>query len=495
MKILLITLCAFLFTIEAYAQEWKNISPKGAKLESVKAFKDRFGNLQILATKNNFQESILYHYSGKNNRWDSISAIIDGYCNNSVPVYYGFRDIVAIQDNMILFNMGLMYRDGCSGYTRNGRPILTKKIFSIDSLSMISAHLSSIDTIISRFSIPPEYNLKYYRTIGRDSLETFDAVTLEQETHRIPKDLFDDEANDQPFIKNDPRDKNTFYYKKLLYKPIGGTETITEQIFKTTDNGKSWKIVYSSPEWDINRDEINFIWDFYLSRNSSEAILLNTDAGLFYYNERTKKLDTSLRFYGSPVEFKENYEYAFTFSNGTAMRSTDFGRSWDTVAKGFALKNIVFLEGTPTAYGYSVNGKIYRSDNTGLTWDLFSSGLEKNSILQMYASGFDSLIITTSTGIWANYSFPVSVTEEIPFKNIELTITPNPANTSLKISFFNTELPQQLSIYNSLGQLVFKTEFFGEFVWDFKSDVPDGIYTVAVQSGGKSVAKQVVILR
>jgi hypothetical protein len=495
MKVLLIAVCALLVRVGVQAQEWRNISPKGAKLESVGAFKDKSGKFHILATRNNFQESILYHYSGNTKRWDSVAAIIDGYCNNSVPVYFGFRDIMSVQENMILFNMGLMYRDGCSGYTRNGRPILTKKIVSIDSLTAISAHISSIDTILSRFTHPPEYNLKYYRTIGRDSLETFDVRTFEWEKHRIPKHPFDEEINDLPYIKNDPRDKNTFYYKKLLFKPVGSGGTITDQIFKSTDNGKSWKVAYSSPEWDINTDNINFIWDFYLSRKSSDGILLNTDAGLCYYNERTKKLDLILRSHGFPVEFMGNFEYAFTFSIGTTLRSTDGGRSWDTVAKGFGLKKIIFLEGTPKAYGASVDGKIYHSDDAGLTWKIFSSGFEINPILQMYASGLDSLVIVTSTGIWANYLLPVSFAEEKSFKNDELTITPNPANTSLKISFLKSDLPQQLAIYNFLGQIVFKTEFSGEAVWDFKNEIPDGIYTVSVQLGEKNVSKQVVIMR
>jgi hypothetical protein len=126
---------------------------------------------------------------------------------------------------------------------------------------------------------------------------------------------------------------------------------------------------------------------------------------------------------------------------------------------------------------------------------LYDSGFSIKPVIGIYASGNDSLIVGTEDGIWANYALPVSVTEEIPYKNNELTITPNPANTSLKISFLKSELPQQLSIYNSLGQLVFKTEFSGEFVWDFKNDLPGGVYTVAAQSGGNVVAKQVMIVR
>ncbi|MES2766657.1 MAG: T9SS type A sorting domain-containing protein [Bacteroidota bacterium] len=446
MKIFLIILCAFLLKTEAEAQTWQNISPKQSD--------SRLRNFQVFTSEGNAHQYVVVNsdtsiYVLKDGKSWTTSKSYNIYCfSQGTPpiydIYYSINSIFRSNgDTVYLFYSG----GGCGSIDgvafraeRTTLEQLTK--YRSDSVFSLGSYTDTYNGVYSpvtkkNYLLMGDWGNLRFGTFTSDNITWRDSII--PDTERSEYDVTGFAAHPQI---------------ATIYGIIRSRES--NRVFSYREGDSAWNLISLMEKKEDNMGRpLNNHYQLAFGTHP-EMLFVATSKGLWRYNDSTNQTDTLLKIPTRSIFFKENSDIA---------------------------------------YAGTESGEIYRSNDAGETWSLFASGFSTKPVIGIYASGNDSLIVGTEDGIWANYALPVSVAEEIPFKNAELTITPNPANTSLKISFLKTELPQQLSIYNSLGQLVFKTEFSGEFVWDFKNEIGDGVYTVVVKTKNEIITKQCIIIR
>ena len=86
------------------------------------------------------------------------------------------------------------------------------------------------------------------------------------------------------------------------------------------------------------------------------------------------------------------------------------------------------------------------------------------------------------------YYSPTDVEET---ENTALRLYPNPVNQSLKIE---TEGMTQVSVYNMLGQTVYKKDWDGNVLNVNTSDWTEGLYLVKVQTAQGTISRRVSVI-
>jgi photosystem II stability/assembly factor-like uncharacterized protein len=96
--------------------------------------------------------------------------------------------------------------------------------------------------------------------------------------------------------------------------------------------------------------------------------------------------------------------YAGTVGDGV-WKSTDGGRSWSPTGAELAGQNILTLlvSAVPDRLYTVLGGRVFRSDDGGATWQVWSRGLRVTFIDQLVADPGDPrrIYVTTSNGVWA----------------------------------------------------------------------------------------------
>ncbi|HYF04427.1 MAG TPA: T9SS type A sorting domain-containing protein, partial [Patescibacteria group bacterium] len=416
MKILFIILCAFLLKNVAEAQTWRKISPPEADtLINFQVIKDTAHKLHLFA----FEQQNMYNLKSVAT-WNSSSVGRAGYgigpgikpgTDESFQLRYNFSSVIALENNEVQLALDIKGKAG------KWTPDTQHPNWRL-----------SLDTFKTFF---PEPALSEPYKFAAYSRKNNSYYVLSEKLRVLDNALREIITSDYPVTEN------AYSYGIFPNFAVDERETgilygIHEaEILKSSDNGISWSPIITIQD----QVEPAYFSGVAFPPAKPNEMLIIADIGILRYNNASKTTDTVFR---TP---QNNFE-----------------------TNKFYFRRVVFKEDSDIAYAGTEKGEIYRSSDAGETWSLFASGFSTKPVIGIYASGNDSLIIGTEDGVWANYALPVSVAEEIPFKNTDLTITPNPANSSVKISFLKTELPQELSIYNPLGQLIFKTEFSGEFV-------------------------------
>jgi len=108
--------------------------------------------------------------------------------------------------------------------------------------------------------------------------------------------------------------------------------------------------------------------------------------------------------------------------------------------------------------------------------------------------------VTDSNGCQGSDTIVVEVIDDtgINFKNhlSSISLIPNPANAQLNIEFQNIkpDFPVEIELYNSMGALVKVVHFKQNESCVDVSDLPQGFYIVAVQSKGKILVRQKIVI-
>lgn len=95
-------------------------------------------------------------------------------------------------------------------------------------------------------------------------------------------------------------------------------------------------------------------------------------------------------------------------------------------------------------------------------------------------------------GVWSKDALGMAGVESTQLNEMNLNVYPNPASNEVNIS---TENADQLSIYNSVGQVVFTNNSLikNEIIKVDISNYPQGIYFVQIQKEGELKTKKLVI--
>jgi photosystem II stability/assembly factor-like uncharacterized protein len=311
--------------------------------------------------------------------------------------------------------------------------------------------------------------------------------------------------------------RSLFYdsVRKIVYVGTAIDDSGIFGIFKSTDYGQSWELLYAFP----NLSQGRWVNTIHVSRNNHYVF------ASIIYGDR----------FGSLYQF---------------FRSTDEGQSWELIIEGpyspvfdieedflgniYALRSSQLLishdEGnswiyrnTPSSNSMSVDysGRIYLSYynnlhfsvDEGITWlEMDKSGLQGTSINDIKINKNNRIYLATKNGVFIGEadSIVLSTFREVDInKSFVLAQNyPNPFNPSTKIKFTiptvethrNASLQTTLKVFDVLGNeistLVNEEKPAGNYEVEFDAaGLPSGIYFYQLKAGSYIATKKMLLLK
>ncbi len=214
---------------------------------------------------------------------------------------------------------------------------------------------------------------------------------------------------------------------------------------------------------------------------------------------------------GPSITFKHRFNTDSLFDGGYVEASADSGKTWllliDTTGQ-MSAGNTTFF-GTSNPYGISTSGFYSTADsltNSNVGFSGNSSGWKTSSILfpcfaikkpfEYYLRfTFVSDSVQNSKDGWMideiivdNSGACSNLTEQNILKAV---IFPNPSNTYATITLPNGKYVHNgvLSIYNTIGGLIFKTPFIGDKLKFNLSDLPKGMHQILISENEQVIAQ------
>ena len=251
----------------------------------------------------------------------------------------------------------------------------------------------------------------------------------------------------------------------LRYRNIGSLGTIDDVIFcgtqdysgpgvsRTSDNGKTWSTVFSSPAKAYVANGEDFfigLWEVGLLRSSDKGISwIPYDTGKHYTQITSFVVTDTVMFLGNAkyprteaeayrsndkgrtwVKIKSGLEtnefrgvlaasgnIIYTMTDTEYFRSTNNGKSWVNCGNGLRIQNPLFALDGAVAYKWSNRTFLSRSKNYGLTWDFQFDGIiiEKSlrtaSVNAMIVNGSTIYVGTDEDGVFRSTDSGESWTE------------------------------------------------------------------------------------
>ncbi len=104
--------------------------------------------------------------------------------------------------------------------------------------------------------------------------------------------------------------------------------------------------------------------------------------------------------------------------------------------------------------GYLTVGGIAMYDGTGwLDWDT-NDGIVGDNVRGIAIDSQNNVWIATSTGITHMSSIPVSTSIKSHLNDSQISVFPNPATSSVYLVFEESSIPEKISLYNIMGELL-----------------------------------------
>jgi len=161
------------------------------------------------------------------------------------------------------------------------------------------------------------------------------------------------------------------------------------------------------------------------------------------------------------ISFSRGFpQILFAASDSGMYRSTDTGETWEIVKDG-SFRSVE--AGRPEfgyVYGGAGDGKLWRSTDGGSTWEIYNNSFTSAPIIGIHKySDSDTLIVAATDGVFKVFeSYVVGVKEEFtfPVRSFELHQNyPNPFNPTTSISYtIPVRSSVVLSVFDLLGRKV-----------------------------------------
>lgn len=243
-----------------------------------------------------------------------------------------------------------------------------------------------------------------------------------------------------------------------------------EELIHSTDGGQTWTVITINPDDEFFQQQgLQFV-NSQVGYLSGQAYMSGVYRTLF---KTTDGGQTWTMIYGSAEETKGVQEYYFfdeytgfaTHRNGQIARTTDGGYTWtkinfSTNTDEFAMRiyfptaNIGYLTTGETGNGNFQKGRLYRTEDGGLTWTLefqYDNGFLNDIDFLDAENGY---LIAGSQKVYKR-----SGTVETSDTPLDLAIFPNPAKDYFNINVMNLPTGEyQLNVLNVLGQIVITTD-------------------------------------
>lgn len=250
-------------------------------------------------------------------------------------------------------------------------------------------------------------------------------------------------------------------------------------VFKSTNNGSTWTLAKSM---NIAGNFITSGTKAYIS--SGLDIVASSDNGSTWTALASRASTGSTLLYVSGSNL-------FTIQGTDLYVSTNDGSSWTKIYTGTSHGTVRGVTVAGLATVIATDNGVFQSLNNGATWTDIGTGIPAlygtdavfNNGTRMLAS------VNLSSGTYYRNVSEITSVEEL-FNDEKISIYPNPNNGVFTI---NTAEGTDISITNTLGEVVFTTK-----VNDYEKQIEvnglkPGFYVVNLKSADKSVVKKISV--
>ena len=277
----------------------------------------------------------------------------------------------------------------------------------------------------------------------------------------------------------------------LIYAADNSPYSSSTHVFVSSDNGVTWNSLGTglpSSTFNSNSLAIKGTTIFLASDNGIFKNTVGQNSWTAVNNGLTNMVVKAIIVSGTTI-------YAGT-QGGGIFKSVNDGGLWTDANTGIPLFTNVtcFASSTSNVFAGTDNG-VFVSSNAGGSWDNVNTGLTDTSITVMTASANYLWAGTTSQGVWRRALDQIVTGTENPMIKSSFKVFPNPANNNIKI-----EIPQSnyatdnlISIFNSIGSLVWQETTSDAFVNVDLHSFPKGIYVVKIFNNEKNYTEKIIV--
>jgi hypothetical protein len=267
-----------------------------------------------------------------------------------------------------------------------------------------------------------------------------------------------------------------------------------DDVWRTTDRGASWTQLstnlFNGSTMEcltVAASDPNVIWV-----SSDTSLKMTPDLGSTWIslNNPANRIITSITI--NPTNTNEIWltfgEYS---ASGKVYYSNNGGMSWINWSTGLpnvAINCSVYENGSDDRIYIGSDAGVYTRDSLNATWTLVGTGLPNTSVTDleiMYSAG-KLRAGTYGRGIWETDLSLTTVVNSNPIDLLETSVIPNPSagESELVIHSTSNEIIS-VQLYNSLGQIVWNTNVVpnSEQVRIALPFLPSGSYTASVVQG------------
>ncbi|MBS1517008.1 MAG: T9SS type A sorting domain-containing protein [Bacteroidetes bacterium] len=304
--------------------------------------------------------------------------------------------------------------------------------------------------------------------------------------------------------------KNLVFTDSLNGYAVAQTNTVTGNIYRTSDGGDNWVMSTIGNPVSISFNNFSTGW---IHRSYSVgppfnyfyiAVSRTTNSGINWstiYNLQTFSINPG------PILFTNQYLGYKVIQLGVAYieRSSDAGETWAGIYNSSDEIESIYFVNPNTGWFTGRNGKIIHTENSGNSFSEQNSGVNTtlNSVYFIndstgWISTSNGLILKTVTGGITNIN---SVNGVVPEKNILYGNYPNPFNPVTKIRFSLTRSSNvRLFICNVSGikvdDLINEYISAGEYEikWNGES-YPGGVYFYKIESDNLKGSGKMILVK
>jgi photosystem II stability/assembly factor-like uncharacterized protein len=271
------------------------------------------------------------------------------------------------------------------------------------------------------------------------------------------------------------------------------------QILRTLNGGGAWTVTNTTlPSITIFKsfDDSILIMGGIASPNTNGVFLLSKKRGCNwpFAPQIMKAAPADFCFLNSDTIFGVSYR---TIWGSTFTRSTDGGQNWQTFPEPLYNNDRITKRGSELYVAGSDDqniGYVARSTDFGNTWSTFSTGITTRLKALVFLS--DSIALLSGTnGVLLRWNYKYSLftsIKETEISGFSCSIFPNPVKDDLTVTIGVNDLNSSIGLYNSFGQLIYKTNATGNTKRINVAEIPKGLYFLRLGSGEREHVYKVI---
>jgi len=265
----------------------------------------------------------------------------------------------------------------------------------------------------------------------------------------------------------------------------------SSHVYVSSDNGQTWT--------PINNGLPSAVQNAYALVLKGTVLFIGTDDGVYKntvgQNNWTHVSTGLTNMYIKSLCVSGSSLYAGT-QGGGIFKSVNGGAQWTDESTGIPLfANVTcFAASSGNIFAGTDNG-VFVTTNNDTTWTNINMGLIDTSITVMTASTNYLWAGTTSQGVWRRELNQIVTGTEKPIIKSSFKVFPNPAihNITIEILQNNSSTDNQISIYNSIGSLVWQETTAKTIVDVDLHSFSKGIYIVKINNNETNYTEKIVV--